>query len=108
MVVPSQIKFKSTDGIEVFMDRFSNSCREVAQGGRRGALMISMDIRHPDVEKFVTMKHDLTKVTGANVSVKITDEFMKAVEADEDFELRFPVDSSEPKFKKTIKEQIKE
>ena len=93
----------TTSGAWSFSDLYSYVCRMIGQNGRRGALMISMDIRHPDVEKFVTMKHDLTKVTGANVSVKITDEFMKAVEADEDFELRFPVDSSEPKFKKTIK-----
>ena len=75
----------------------------IGQNGRRGALMISMDVRHPDIEKFITMKHDLTKVTGANVSIKISDDFMEAVEANEDFTLRYPVDSSEPKYSRTIK-----
>jgi len=93
----------TTSGAWSFSDLYSYVCRMIGQNGRRGALMISMDVRHPDVEQFITMKHDLTKVTGANVSVKITDEFMKAVESDEDFELRYPVDSEEPKFKKTIK-----
>jgi ribonucleoside-diphosphate reductase alpha chain len=74
----------------------------IGQNGRRGALMISMDIRHPDVEKFVTMKHDLTKVTGANVSVKISDEFMEAVQNNESFTLRFPVDAENPKYTREI------
>jgi len=68
----------------------------IGQNGRRGALMISMDVRHPDIRKFVRMKHDLTKVTGANVSVKITDDFMEAVRAGEEFTLRFPVDAETP------------
>ena len=93
----------TTSGAWSFSDLYSYVCRMIGQNGRRGALMISMDIRHPDVEKFITMKHDLSKVTGANVSVKITDEFMSAVEAGEDFELRFPVDSDEPKHRKTVK-----
>ena len=70
----------------------------IGQNGRRGALMISMDIRHPDIEEFVKMKEDLTKVTGANVSVKISDSFMKAVENDSTFTLQFPVDSAEPDY----------
>jgi len=57
----------------------------IGQNGRRGALMISIDVRHPDVFKFVKMKHDLTKVTGANVSIRISDDFMEAVEQDQDF-----------------------
>ena len=70
----------------------------IGQNGRRGALMISMDIRHPDIEEFIKMKHDLTKVTGANVSVKISDSFMQAVEEKGTFTLQFPVDADEPEF----------
>ena len=70
---------RTTDGIELFMERFSNSCREVAQGGRRGALMLSISVHHPQVLDFITMKQDLSKVTGANVSVRVTDEFMNSV-----------------------------
>ena len=87
---------RTTTGAWSFADFYSYVCRMIGQNGRRGALMISMDIRHPDVEKFVTMKHDLAKVTGANVSVKITDEFMHAVENNETFTLQFPVDAEEP------------
>ena len=74
------------------MHRFSNTTREVAQNGRRGALMISMDINHPDILDFIKIKRDLTQVTGANISVKLNDEFMKAVENNEEYCLRFPVD----------------
>ena len=83
---------KTTDGIGIFMERFSNSCREVAQGGRRGALMLTISVHHPDIMTFVKIKRDLSKVTGANISIRLSDEFMKAVENNEDFELRFPVD----------------
>jgi len=83
---------KTTDGIGVFMERFSNSCREVAQGGRRGALMLTISVHHPDIETFVEIKRDLTKVTGANISIRLTDEFMSAVENEQDFELRYPVE----------------
>jgi len=93
----------TTTGAWSFADFYSYICRMIGQNGRRGALMISMDVRHPDIEKFITMKHDLTKVTGANVSIKISDDFMEAVEANEDFTLRYPVDSSEPKYSRTIK-----
>lgn len=83
---------KTTDGIGIFMERFSNSCREVAQGGRRGALMLTISVHHPDIETFIDIKRDLTKVTGANISIRLTDEFMNAVENGEDFELRYPVE----------------
>jgi ribonucleoside-diphosphate reductase alpha chain len=88
---------QSSTGATSFMDRFSHSTREVAQDGRRGALMITMHINHPDIMDFIMKKDDLTKVTGANVSIKITDEFMNAVEKDEDYLLRWPVESSQPK-----------
>ena len=83
---------KTTDGIGVFMERFSNSCREVAQGGRRGALMLTVSVHHPDIETFINIKRDLKKVTGANISIRLSDEFMEAVEADKNYHLRFPVD----------------
>ena len=82
----------SSTGAVSFMDRFSNSTREVAQNGRRGALMISIDVRHPDVEHFINIKKDLTKVTGANISVMLRDDFMKAVANNEDYVLRWPCD----------------
>ena len=93
----------TTTGTVSFMERFSNTTREVAQNGRRGALMITIDIAHPDVEQFIAIKQDLAKVTGANISVRISDEFMTAVAKDTDYILRWPIDSAEPKFLKTIK-----
>lgn len=89
---------KSSTGAASFMDVCSDITNEVAQNGRRGALMLSMSINHPDIEEFITKKQDLTKVTGANISVKVTDEFMKAVEEDKDYILRFPVDINLDKF----------
>lgn len=87
---------RSSTGAASFMDVCSDITNEVAQNGRRGALMLSMNINHPDIEEFITKKQDLAKVTGANISVKVTDEFMQAVEKDEDYILRFPVDESVP------------
>ncbi len=93
----------STTGAVSFMHRFSNTTREVAQNGRRGALMLTMDIAHPDIEDFITVKQDLSKVTGANISLRLSDEFMIAVVNDDDFKLRWPIDSKNPKYTKTIK-----
>ena len=93
----------STTGAVSFMDRFSNTTREVAQNGRRGALMLTMDIAHPDIEEFVTIKQDLTKITGANISLRLSDEFMIAVVNDDDYMLRWPIDSKKPKYTKIIK-----
>jgi ribonucleoside-diphosphate reductase alpha chain len=81
----------TSSGAASFAERFSNSTREVAQDGRRGALMLSMRVEHPDIEEFIEMKQDLTKVTGANISVMLTNEFMQAVEEDQEFMLKFPV-----------------
>ena len=92
----------STSGAVSFMNRFSNTTREVAQNGRRGALMLSMDIAHPDVEDFITIKQDLQKVTGANISIRLSDKFMKAVENNSEYTHRWPIDSDNPKFTKTI------
>lgn len=97
---------KTTDGIGVFMERFSNTCREVAQGGRRGALMLTISVHHPEIETFIKIKHNLKKVTGANISIRLTDEFMNAVKNDTEVELRFPVDSSNPSIRKNIKAKI--
>ena len=83
----------TSTGAASFMDVCSDVTNEVAQQGRRGALMISMNANHPDVEEFIEKKQDLTKVTGANVSVQVTDEFMKAVEEDKDYLLRWPIDA---------------
>jgi len=87
---------KTTDGIEVFLDRFSNSCREVAQGGRRGALMLSISVHHPQVMDFIKIKKDLNRVTGANISVRVTDEFMKAVKAGEKYLQQWPIEADNP------------
>ncbi|MCB0480989.1 MAG: adenosylcobalamin-dependent ribonucleoside-diphosphate reductase [Flavobacteriales bacterium] len=92
----------TTTGAASFMERFSNTTREVAQNGRRGALMLTMDIAHPDIEEFITKKQDLNKVTGANVSIRLSDEFMEAVEANSEYTQRWPIDSNEPKYTKTI------
>lgn len=92
----------TTSGAVSFMERFSNTTREVAQNGRRGALMITMDVAHPDIEQFITIKQDLKKITGANISVRISDEFMHAVEQDKDFLLRWPVDAKQPQIKRKV------
>lgn len=86
----------STSGAVSFMDRFSNTTREVAQHGRRGALMLTMDINHPEIKEFILAKSDLTKITGANISVKISNEFMRAVQYNQSFQLQWPVDSENP------------
>ena len=92
----------TSTGIVPFMERYSNSTREVAQDGRRGALMLSVSINHPDSESFIDAKMTEGKVTGANVSVKIDDEFMRAVINDEEYEQKYPVYSDEPKNRKQI------
>lgn len=89
---------KSSTGVVSYAERYSNTTREVAQEGRRGALMELLHCAHPDIFKFVTMKDDRTKVTGANVSVKFTDEFMGALEKNEDFYCRFPVTDNLSRF----------
>jgi len=92
----------TSTGVVPFMERYSNSTREVAQDGRRGALMLSISIKHPDSEKFIDAKLESGKVTGANVSVKLTDEFMKAVEAKSSFRQQYPIISKNPKFARDI------
>ncbi len=95
----------TSTGIVPFMERYSNSTREVAQDGRRGALMLSVSIKHPDSEAFIDAKMEQGKVTGANVSVKIDDEFMRAALAGEQYKQQYPIDSDSPKVEKMISAQ---
>lgn len=90
----------TSTGIVPFMERYSNSTREVAQDGRRGALMLSVSIKHPDSESFIDAKMESGKVTGANVSVKIHDDFMKAVLNNEPYVQQYPIESTEPWYTK--------
>ncbi|MCD6565998.1 MAG: adenosylcobalamin-dependent ribonucleoside-diphosphate reductase [Bacteroidales bacterium] len=92
----------TSTGVVLFMERYSNSTREVAQDGRRGALMLTISIKHPDAENFIDAKLESGKVTGANVSVKITDEFMDAVINNKPFVQQYPVDSDNPQVTKVI------
>ena len=92
----------TSTGIVPFMERYSNSTREVAQDGRRGALMLSISIKHPDSEKFIDAKLDTNKVTGANVSVKIDDEFMRAAIEGRTYTQQFPINAAKPKIVQNI------
>ena len=92
----------TSTGIVPFMERFSNSTREVAQDGRRGALMLSVSIKHPDSEDFIDAKMEEGKVTGANVSVKIDDEFMQAVRSKATYHQKYPIESANPIYTKDI------
>ncbi|MBL7138816.1 MAG: adenosylcobalamin-dependent ribonucleoside-diphosphate reductase [Bacteroidales bacterium] len=93
----------TSTGIVPFMERYSNSTREVAQEGRRGALMLSISIVHPDAGHFIDAKLEAGKVTGANISVKITDEFMNAVINDGEFTQQYPIEAKDPMFTKSIR-----
>jgi len=95
----------TSTGLVPFMERYSNTTREVAQDGRRGALMLSVSINHPDAEDFIDAKMEQGKVTGANVSVRIDDDFMKAVQNGQPYTQKFPVHSSDPKLSKSLDAQ---
>ncbi|MEM6966401.1 MAG: adenosylcobalamin-dependent ribonucleoside-diphosphate reductase [Bacteroidota bacterium] len=95
----------SSTGIVPFMERYSNSTREVAQDGRRGALMLSVSVKHPDAEDFIDAKMETGKVTGANVSVRITDDFMNAVISGEKFTQQYPINATTPKVTKEVDAQ---
>ena len=95
----------TSTGLVPFMERYSNSTREVAQDGRRGALMLSVSVNHPDSEDFIDAKMEQGKVTGANISVRIDDDFMKAVSLESKYVQKFPIDSDKPKFEKEIEAQ---
>ncbi|MBR4851698.1 MAG: adenosylcobalamin-dependent ribonucleoside-diphosphate reductase [Tidjanibacter sp.] len=92
----------TSTGIVPFMERYSNSTREVAQDGRRGALMLTLSIKHPDAERFIDAKTVQGKVTGANVSIKIDDEFMRCVINGEKYIQKFPIDADKPLYEKEI------
>jgi ribonucleoside-diphosphate reductase alpha chain len=92
----------TSTGLVPFMERYSNSTREVAQDGRRGALMLSVSIKHPDAERFIDAKMDGTKVTGANVSVRIDDDFMRSVISGTPYIAQFPINAKEPKVTKEV------
>jgi ribonucleoside-diphosphate reductase alpha chain len=80
----------TSDGIEIFMDRYSNTTREVAQNGRRGALMLTISVHHPEIDKFIKIKQQLDRVTGANISIRASDDFMRAVKAGEEYTQYWP------------------
>lgn len=92
----------TSTGLVPFMERYSNSTREVAQDGRRGALMLTVSIKHPDSEAFIDAKMTEGRVTGANVSVRIDDEFMKAAINGDKYTQQYPTESNDPKYKKEI------
>lgn len=94
---------RTTTGIASWLERFSNTTREVGQDGRRGALMLTIDIRHPQIKDFITIKSDLEKVTGANISIRINDEFMNSVNEDKEFKLQWPIDSDDPEVVEMVK-----
>jgi len=95
----------TSTGIVPFMERYSNSTREVAQDGRRGALMLSISAKHPDSEEFIDAKMTKGKVTGANISVKINDDFMHCLEKGTPYTQQYPINSENPKFKKEVNVQ---
>ncbi len=95
----------TSTGIVPFMERYSASTREVAQGGRRGALMLSISAKHPDSESFIDAKLEQGKITGANISVKLDDEFMTAVKEGKNYVQQFPIDSANPMYSKEIEAQ---
>lgn len=95
----------TSTGLVPFMERYSNSTREVAQDGRRGALMLSVAIKHPDAESFIDAKMTQGKVTGANVSVRIDDAFMRAVESNTSYKQQYPVESESPVYENEVDAQ---
>lgn len=94
---------RTTTGAVSFMDLFSQTTSLIGMKGRRGALMINMDVSHPDIEEFIDIKSDLDKITSANISINVTNDFMEAVKNDEDYELKFTVEASGEEIKKTVR-----
>jgi ribonucleotide reductase alpha subunit/intein/homing endonuclease len=101
--MPTLNSSRYTTGIVPFMQRWSNSIREVGQDGRRGALMLTISVHHPQVLDFASVKLNKSVVTGANLSVRLTDEFLNAVDKDEVYEQRWPVDSQNPEIRKLVR-----
>jgi len=100
---PTTNAAKTSTGIIPFCERYSNTIREVGQNSRRGALILTLSVHHPEILGFINMKQNSTKITGANISVRLTNEFLNAVKKDKDYELRWPVDSDNPTILKKIK-----
>ena len=100
--MPTTNSARRATGVVPFMERYSNTIREVGQAGRRGALMLTISVHHPQVLDFAKAKLDPTKVTGANVSIRLTDEFLKAVKEGGDYEQRWPVDSATPEVSRKV------
>ncbi len=99
---PTKNAARTSTGVVSFAERYSNSIREVGQAGRRGALMITLNVHHPDILEFARVKRNLTKVTGANISISLTDEFLKSVDANEEYEQRWPIDSKSPSISRKV------
>lgn len=99
---PTKNAARSSTGVTSWMERYSNSIREVGQNARRGALMLTLSVHHPDILEFCTVKNDEKRVTGANISVRLSKEFLDAVKSDSEYELRWPVDSKEPIVSKNV------
>ena len=93
---------RTTSGAISFMHRFSHTGEEIGSNGRRAAQMISISVHHPDIEEFIKVKNDTTSVTGANISVRLSDEFLKAVQDDEEYEQRWPLDSEIPEISRMV------
>lgn len=98
---PTRNSSRTSTGTVCFAKRYSNSIREVGQDGRRGALMLTLNVHHPDIIKFTEAKQDLTQITGANMSIRITDEFMNAVMQDKEYEQRWPCEGT-PEISKMV------
>jgi len=92
---PTSNSARTSTGAVTFAERYSNSIREVGQHGRRGALLVSLSVHHPDISEFINVKRDLTKVTGANISVRLTDEFLNAVKNNTTYEQRWPIEDGD-------------
>jgi len=100
---PTHNSSRTSTGMRSWMERYSSSIREVGQAGRRGALILTLNVHHPDILTFITAKNDGTSVTGANISVQYTDEFLEAVYNDEEYEQRWPIDSKDPEVSVKVK-----
>ncbi|MFA5758098.1 MAG: LAGLIDADG family homing endonuclease [Clostridia bacterium] len=99
---PTHNAARTSTGIIPFMERFSNSTREVGQNNRRGANMITLSVHHPQILDFINSKADLSKITGSNISTRLTDEFLHSVDNDTQYQLRWPVDTDQPKISSMI------
>jgi ribonucleoside-diphosphate reductase alpha chain len=99
---PTRNAARTSTGVVSFAERFSNSIREVGQAGRRGALMLTLDVHHPDISEFTVMKRDLSKVTGANISVMLYDDFLNAVDEGSTYTQKWPCDSDNPTISRDV------